>query len=294
MACTLTTADEFMSATLVGIDTRIATHVAIAPVKAVYGYNLTVAVELEGKLGFTGFIIKVSTNGGTFTSSGSIDVIGASLRQSSVKISERTDIELSVYGGRQNNVSPGECVVSATPAGIIDATIQGGVIVCEPLASGNARVLVDCPSIGYDGESAETELSVEVTGSTAKAATGKVQIVAASLRLLIQAAAPEPLCLLLSGADASSTAFKLKAGPWECALDSVSKKGSFVKTCFILPSHATLAAGTYDMALTYDGGVAAKSASTPKLVIIGSSKFGVSRQILTLHEKLNSLRISWR
>ncbi len=163
--------DRLVSAHLVGIDRRIATRVFIHPVRTGSGYNLTCTIEMEGKLGHTAYTLVAKTaEGRRYTMAGSVDVIGVRFAKHVVRQTKRTTaISAQVYAGK--NAPPvrlTDCrlAVSGRDAflGQEDVAVKGNTLVLKPtsrLGKSAARISVDCPGIGADGESAENELSIE-------------------------------------------------------------------------------------------------------------------------------------
>lgn len=163
--------DRLVSAHLIGIDRNIATRVNINPVKTDTGYNLTTAIEMDGKLGFTSFKLVAKTlEGRRFELPGSLDVIGVRFAKPVVRQTERiAAVSAEVYSGKNaERVRLTDCRLAVTGhdafLGRKDVSVNGNTLMLRPssrMGKSKARIMVDCPGIGTDGESAENELSIE-------------------------------------------------------------------------------------------------------------------------------------
>lgn len=161
--------EKLVSVHLKGVDRSIATRVNINPVKTASGYNLTASIDADGNLGHTDFELVAKTDSGKlYMQKGSLDVVGVRFPKSRVtQTSRATAITANVVGGQLSDCRVG---VRGTDAFIKDSdvTVAGNTLLIQPQSGagrgkGTARIVVDCPTIGVDGEGSET--SVEVTPS---------------------------------------------------------------------------------------------------------------------------------
>lgn len=163
--------DRLISAHLNGIDRRIATRVAIDPVRTNTGYNLTTTIEADGELGFTSFKLVAKTESGhRYEIPASVDVIGVRFAKPVIRQTERAAaISAHVYGGRNAPVARlVDCRLSVTGRSAFlrhqDVTVNHNTLILRPttrVGREPARILVDCPTIGLDGDVAESELSIQ-------------------------------------------------------------------------------------------------------------------------------------
>ncbi len=167
----LPSSDRLISAHLNGLDRRIATRVSIHPVRTSTGYNITTTIDADGDLGYSSYRLVANTESGRrYEIPASLDVIGVRFAKPVIRQTSRAAaISAHVYAGRDAPaVKLVDCRLAVTGRNSFlrhqDVTVNHNTLVLRPtkqVGSETARITVDCPAIGLDGETAENELSIQ-------------------------------------------------------------------------------------------------------------------------------------
>eukprot|EP00171_Calliarthron_tuberculosum_P013028 IDg13028t1 len=186
LSCTLSTKpnERYLSANLQGYRRKIITSISFSPVSGSSVLNITAHLDLDGKLGYTAFKLAVQTTQRVLYTPASCDVRGV---QAHVPVLRRwrpipPSARVVLYSGRgEAPARLSDCKLSATNKQlVVTATNNNRLIVRgDRRAPREAKVLIDCPAISLDGETAETDLRMRVRRARNR---GALRIAARSAR----------------------------------------------------------------------------------------------------------------